>query len=217
MSDTALYNKSILSTTVFSRTDSELENKVKKTSERICENLHIVANEPSLAFYRIAEHVRKALPPTVESRTEVKRLNQQLQGAFYDAEYGLQTVKSMEGSLPHLTNIQELLKNAIFLQQQLKYEQTRKNKRDAGSIYQRFSAHINSVDLPDLTEFRETARETRDKVETAIGRERSATNPALRSSVPSLAGSSPRPKSEAVTISGPGAGGLVRSHSNLQK
>jgi len=215
MSDTALYNKSILSNTVFSRTDSELENKVKKTSERICENLHIVANEPSLAFYRIAEHVRKALPPTVESRTEVKRLNQQLQGAFYDAEYGLQTVKSMEGALPHLNNIQELLKNAIFLQQQLKYEQTRKNKRDAGSIYQRFSAHINSVDLPDLTEFRETARETRDKVETAIGRERSATNPAHRSTVSAgSSGSSPRPKSEAVSISGTG---LVRSYSNLQK
>jgi len=215
MSDTALYNKSILSNTVFSRTDSELENKVKKTSERICENLHIVANEPSLAFYRIAEHVRKALPPTVESRTEVKRLNQQLQGAFYDAEYGLQTVKSMEGALPHLNNIQELLKNAIFLQQQLKYEQTRKNKRDTGSIYQRFSAHINSVDLPDLTEFRETARETRDKVETAIGRERSATNPAPRSTVSAgSSSSSPRPRSEAVSISGTG---LVRSHSNLQK
>jgi hypothetical protein len=215
MSDTALYNKSILSNTVFSRTDSELENKVKKTSERICENLHIVANEPSLAFYRIAEHVRKALPPTVESRTEVKRLNQQLQGAFYDAEYGLQTVKSMEGALPHLNNIQELLKNAIFLQQQLKYEQTRKNKRESGSIYQRFSAHINSVDLPDLTEFRETARETRDKVETAIGRERSATNPAPRSTVSAgSSSSSPRPRSEAVSISGTG---LVRSHSNLQK
>ena len=84
-----------------------------------------------------------------------------------------------------------------------------------------FSAHINSVDLPDLTEFRETARETRDKVETAIGRERSATNPAPRSSVSvtqSLGGpgSSPRPKSEAVSIGGPG-GGLIRSHSNLQK
>jgi len=219
MSDTAIYNKSILSSTVFSRTDSELENKVKKTSERICENLHIVANEPSLAFYRIAEHVRKALPPTVESRTEVKRLNQQLQGAFYDAEYGLETVKSMEGALPHLTNVQELLKNAIFLQQQLKYEQTRKNKRDAGSIYQRFSAHINSVDLPDLTDFRETARETANKVETAIGRERAATNPAPRSTqsvTPPSAGPGARPKSEAVSISGSG-GGLIRSYSNLQK
>ena len=55
----ANYNKSNLSSAVISRTDSELENKVKKTSERICENLHIIANEPSLAFYRISEHVRK--------------------------------------------------------------------------------------------------------------------------------------------------------------
>jgi len=154
MSDKANYNKSILSSAVISRTDSELENKVKKTSERICENLHIIANEPSLAFYRIAEHVRKALPPTVESRTDVCRLNQQLSGAFYDAESGLETVRSMEKALPHLNNIQELLKNAIFLQQQLKYEQSRKHKRDSGSLYQRFSAHLNSVDLPDPGDLR---------------------------------------------------------------
>ena len=32
----------------------------------------------------------QALPPTVESRAEVKKLNGQLQGAYYDAEYGLQ-------------------------------------------------------------------------------------------------------------------------------
>ena len=72
----ANYNKSVLSPTVTSRTDSELENKVKKTSERICENLHIIAVQ--------------ALPPTVESRGEVSRLNTQLSGAFYDAECGLQ-------------------------------------------------------------------------------------------------------------------------------
>lgn len=28
-------------------------------SEKISENMHIVANDPSLAFYRIQEHVRK--------------------------------------------------------------------------------------------------------------------------------------------------------------
>ena len=74
--------------------------------------------------------------------------------------------------------MQELLKNAIFLQQQLKYEQSRTKTRGAyslkgidevlypvstrgnnhdlcdlgsgPSIYQRFSAHLTSVDLPDL-------------------------------------------------------------------
>lgn len=174
MSDKAFYNKSILSTASISRTDSELENKVKKTSERICENLHIIANEPSLAFYRIAEHVRKALPPTVENRGDVKRLNQQLQGAYYDAEYGLETVKNMEKASPHLNNIQEMLKNAIFLQQQLKYEQTRKNKRDSSSLYQRFSSHLTSVDLPDLGDIR---------VDSVIGggRERSSTGPSTTS------------------------------------
>ena len=35
----------------------------------------------------------QALPPTVESRCEVKRLNEVLVGAHYDAEYGLQFVQ----------------------------------------------------------------------------------------------------------------------------
>ena len=64
------------------------------------------------------------------------------------------TVTSMEKALPHLNNIQELLKNAIFLQQQLKYEQSRRQKKDPGSLYQRFSAHLTSVDLPDLGDTR---------------------------------------------------------------
>jgi hypothetical protein len=208
MSDTASYNKSVLSTAIASRPDTELETKVKRASERICENLHIVANEPSLAFYRISEHVRKALPPTVESRAEVKRLNQQLQGAYFDAEYGLQSVKAMDQASPHLNNIQELLKNAIFIQQQLKYEQSRRHKREP-SMYQRFSAHINSVDLPDLTDIRETARETANKVETVI---QTASNTGRATQGGRQADKTiPRPKSEAVSISG--GGHLARSFS----
>ena len=99
---------------------------MKRASERISENLHICANEPSLALYRLAEHVRKALPPTVENRGEVRELNSQLTGAYYDAEYGLETVRSMERAKPVLSNALELLKNAIFLQQQIKYEQQRR-------------------------------------------------------------------------------------------
>lgn len=105
--------------------DQDLEAKVRRACERISENVHICANEPSLAFYRLSEHVRKALPPTVESRQQVKHIQKQLGGAYQDAEFALYQVHSMEKSIATLTHIQELLKNAVFAQQQIKYEQTR--------------------------------------------------------------------------------------------
>lgn len=51
--------------------------------------MHIVANEPSLAFYRLQEHVRKSLPPMVEHRVEVIKLHRELQGHCYDVEYAV--------------------------------------------------------------------------------------------------------------------------------
>lgn len=57
--------------------------------ERVSENIHISANEPSLAVYRLQEHVRRALPPTVSRRQHVTSLHSQLQGACYDVEYAL--------------------------------------------------------------------------------------------------------------------------------
>ena len=111
---------------MFPLLDPELELKVKKACERVSENLHISANEPSLAFYRLAEHVRKALPPTVESRRDVRRLQRQLRGAHADAEDGLSYVRSMEAALPTLNNAKELLKNVIFLQQQINHEQQKR-------------------------------------------------------------------------------------------
>jgi len=37
-------------------------------SEKLSENVQIVANEPSLAFFRIQEHVRKTMPPLVDKK-----------------------------------------------------------------------------------------------------------------------------------------------------
>ena len=58
-------------------------------TEKISENMHIIANEPSLAFYRIQEHVRKVIPLIVERRAEVVQLQQDLQGKCYDMEYAI--------------------------------------------------------------------------------------------------------------------------------
>ena len=70
--------------------DPDLEIKVRRACERISENVHICANEPSLAFFRLSEHVRKALPPTVESRQQVQTIQRQLGAAYEDADIALQ-------------------------------------------------------------------------------------------------------------------------------
>ncbi|XP_030384367.1 BLOC-1-related complex subunit 8 homolog isoform X2 [Scaptodrosophila lebanonensis] len=98
---------------------TELNFKTKKSSEKISENIHIFANDPSLAFFRIQEHVRKVLPAILEKRTEVLTLQNNLQGHCYDMEYGVQALKSIENSKQIFQNIQEITKTSIFLKQQL--------------------------------------------------------------------------------------------------
>lgn len=147
--------------------DPDLEVKVKKALERVSENIHISANEPSLAVYRLQEHVRRALPPTVARRQHVIALHSQLQGACYDVEYALGAVRGMQGSNEKLTSLQELLKSSIFHRQQLKYEQTRRKQREP-SMYKRLSSHITSIDLPDLPDFPDAFRETASRVESAL-------------------------------------------------
>lgn len=61
-------------------------------------------------------------------------------------------------------SIQENLINAISYRQQLKYEESRRRKPDANSVYKRLSAHI-TIDLPELTELSDVVRETASKVE----------------------------------------------------
>lgn len=66
-------------------------------------------------------------------------------------------------------NIGESLKNAIFLKQQLKYEESRRKKSDSNSVYKRLSAHI-TIDLPELPELSDVVRETANKVESMMSK-----------------------------------------------
>lgn len=139
-------------------------NFILLATEKISENVHIVANEPSLAFYRVQENVRKVVPVIIEKRTDVNKLREELQGACYDLEYSVEAVKSIDDADEPLKNVQELLKNAIFLKQQLKYEETRRKKDNSNkdSVYKRFSAHI-PLEFPDIV------RETTNRVENIMG------------------------------------------------
>ncbi|KAJ8304179.1 hypothetical protein KUTeg_017762 [Tegillarca granosa] len=114
-------------------------------SDRISESMNIIANEPSLAFFRVQEHVRKSLPQLVEQKHEVENLQQRVQGAGFDTEYAANafitfvkfdssvlfvfynsTVRTMQKSAVHFQNIQDLLKNAMFMKQQIDYKEEKK-------------------------------------------------------------------------------------------
>ncbi|ALC38294.1 CG32590 [Drosophila busckii] len=132
---------------------TELNFRGKKTAEKISENVHIFANDPSLAFYRVQEHIRKVLPAILEKRIEVVNLQNSLQGHCYDMEYSVQALKSIEKSETVFFNIQEMMKTSIFLKQQLKYEEAKKKTKKESiksSVYKRFSAHL-ALDLPDFS------------------------------------------------------------------
>lgn len=81
----------------------------------------------------------------------------------------------MDGAAKSFANIQEMLKNAIFLKQQLKYEEARKNKKDTSSVYKRLSAHI-TMDLPDLPDLSGVVRETTTRVENMMAQARSSSH-----------------------------------------
>lgn len=73
-------------------------------------------------------------------------------------------IKSFNDTRGSFNNTHELLKNAIFLKQQLKYVESRRpNKKESSSMYKRFSSHI-----PDLTDLSGVVRETTNRVENIV-------------------------------------------------
>ncbi|XP_059163377.1 BLOC-1-related complex subunit 8-like isoform X2 [Physella acuta] len=106
--------------------DPELEHKTKRVSDKLSETLNVIANEPSLAFFRIQEHVRKTLPQLVDQKHEVEDIQARVQGACFDAEYATNAIRCMQSSAIHFQNIQDLLKNAMFMKQQITYADKRR-------------------------------------------------------------------------------------------
>ena len=92
------------------------------------ESMYIIGNEPTLACYRIQEHVHKSGPMIIDKGAEMRRLSKQLQGCCYGLDYSVKAIRSMEESIGHFQSIQDLLKNSVFVKQQLNYEESLKER-----------------------------------------------------------------------------------------
>lgn len=58
----------------------------------------------------------------------MRKLSKQLQGCCYGLDYSVKAIKSMEKSSGSFQSIQELLKNSVFVKQQLNYEESLKQR-----------------------------------------------------------------------------------------
>uniref|UniRef100_A0A8R1Y5C1 Uncharacterized protein n=1 Tax=Onchocerca volvulus TaxID=6282 RepID=A0A8R1Y5C1_ONCVO len=88
-------------------------------AERLSESAHIADHDPSLALYRLHEHVGKTLPALVIRKYIMSNLNSRLQGACFDLDNVLLTVQSMKKATTSFENIQAMLRDCIHHKQQL--------------------------------------------------------------------------------------------------
>ncbi|KAM4738791.1 BLOC-1-related complex subunit 8 isoform 1-T1 [Anableps anableps] len=99
--------------------DQEMQLKVRRVSDKFTESMYVLANEPSVALYRLQEHVRRSLPELVQHKTDMQSWEEQSQGAIYTVEYACSAVKSMTNSSVYFTNIDSLLRQAITMKEQI--------------------------------------------------------------------------------------------------
>ncbi|KAJ0032302.1 hypothetical protein NQD34_002383 [Periophthalmus magnuspinnatus] len=90
--------------------DQEMQLKVRRVTDKFTESMYVLANEPSVALYRLQEHVRRSLPELVQHKTDMQSWEEQSQGAIYTVEYACSAVKSMTNSSLYFKNIDGLLR-----------------------------------------------------------------------------------------------------------
>ncbi|XP_009984431.1 PREDICTED: protein MEF2BNB isoform X1 [Tauraco erythrolophus] len=88
--------------------------------------MYVLANEPSVALYRLQEHVRRSLPELAQHKSDMQSWEEQSQGAIYTVEYACSAIKNMTDSSMYFKSIDSLLKHAIAMKDQLNAAQGRR-------------------------------------------------------------------------------------------
>ncbi|EHB16733.1 UPF0402 protein [Heterocephalus glaber] len=82
-------------------------------TDKFTESVYVLANEPSVALYRLQEHVRRSLPELAQHKADMQRWEEQSQGAIYTVEYACSAVKNLVDSSVYFRSVEGLLKQAI--------------------------------------------------------------------------------------------------------
>jgi len=108
--------------------DPETDYKVRRVTHQVNEAINLAANEPSLGYYRIQEHVHRTLPQLVQRKKELKENSLKIEGISYDLGLSINVIESVS-TISTFTRIQEALKTAIQLKKKLNLTEEQERAR----------------------------------------------------------------------------------------
>ncbi|NXX71837.1 BORC8 protein, partial [Spizella passerina] len=107
-------------------------------TDKFTESLYVLANEPSVALFRLQEHVRRSLPELAQHKRGNKQnlgipaVSCSLFSHFCCFSPFCSAIKSMTDSSVYFKSIDSLLKHSIAMKEQLNAAQGRRYPQDPG-------------------------------------------------------------------------------------
>ncbi|KAI6222505.1 hypothetical protein M3Y95_00900500 [Aphelenchoides besseyi] len=103
----------------------ELNTRSKLIAEKISECIHIADHDPTMALYRLQEHIHKTAPILVTRKYTGQQMNAALQSSCCDLENAVETLEQMKSATSNFERAHQNLRNCMFFKQQLDYERER--------------------------------------------------------------------------------------------